>query len=233
MQYMYNDKTEYLLSFYEHSITFKKERVESQLKSVRKRNQELKNDLYIYLTFFWIPPIVFLVSFFIAFSGSLILNIIFVPTMFLSAAAFFIFGPFSAYKFFIHFLMFLLNRHNGNINLFGNSSFIYTYRTEENYCMGKIQLFDRYLATIDEWRQDYEAGKEIPDPEYISHYLGRLDLDFTIKVATVSDPILKRLGKYSVFIMYVTIFFLTMFIWSLDFYSASQALDHFAEYVFR
>lgn len=233
MNYLYNNKTEYLLSFHEHSITYKKERIQSQLNSVRKRNQELKKDLYIYLTFFLVPPIVFLISFFIALSGSIILNIIFVPIMFISAAAFFIFGPFSAYKFSIHFLMYLFNRRTGIINIFGHIKQIYTYKTEENFCMGKIQLFDQYLATIENWRADYLEGKEIPDAEYIQQYLERLDLNFDIKVATVSDPIIKRLGIYSVIIMVLSIFMLTLLVWTFDLYSFGKALDHFAEYVFR
>lgn len=230
MQYLYKDKTDYLLSSYKQNIEFKRLRVQSQLDSVRKRNSELAHDILIYLAFFSMPVIGFVISYLLCFSGHLLLNIVFVPVMFICAAAFIILGPFSAYKFSIHFLMLLFNRHGGSASVFGSTLSVYTYRAEENYCMGKLRMLDEYLSRISLWQKLYADGGELPDDGYMQNHLERLDLNFEIKVASVNDPIIKRIGWLGIPIMYLTVFLIALGVWVFDIFTVGHMLDGLISY---
>lgn len=219
MKYAFKDKTEYLFQTQKEKISFAKFQLTSQLSSVQKRTASLAHDLIIYLCFTLIPIFLSALSLFISFMGNIILNIIFVPLLFASILAMFLLTPYGLYKLCMGGLIYLFNLYGNSLTLFGNTISIYTYKMEENYCLGKLKKLEAYEKQIAEWEESEKNGKPLPDYAYMEQICDKMELDINIKVATMDDPLVKRFGKIALILYFAALILYVIAIWTKVFLS--------------
>lgn len=229
---IFRDKTEYLLTHQKQEIEFKRNQLISQLDSVRVRNKRLLGDIYIYIAFFFAPFLVMLFSVFVIICGNIGLRIIFMPLTIISAAAFIFLGPFSAYKFGMSLVMYLFNQRGGHMMILGKLYTVYTYKSEESYCLAKLARIDGYLEQITDWMEAAEAGKEVPGEEQLEYEFEQMDLDVHVKVATVKDPITSRFGMLAIPAMFFSAFLVCALIWAVDLWSVQKVYASLGEFLF-
>lgn len=218
---LYKDQTEYMLVMQKKEVEFKREQVFSQLLSVRERKKRLVEDIFLYLCFLLVPLLVLAFSFLMLMAGGLALRIVFVFLLVVSSAAAIFLGPASLYKVISCMLMYLFNQRGGNMMIFGKLYSVYTYKTEESYCMGKLTKLDGYLEQIDAWLN----GEDVPTAEYLQEVFDNMDLSFTIRIATLKDPVVNHLRSYLFPLFVLTIFLLCMLIWWFDLHALNMVYN--------
>lgn len=213
MSYAFENKTEYLLHMQKEKLAFAKYQVSQQLQSVQKRSLSLVHDLILYSIFTFVPPLAFILSYFCSFGGNIILRIIFVPILVISTFAMLLLEPYSLYKLVMGLLMYMFSKYGGTLILFGNTVTAYTYKTEENICLGKLRKLSDYEEQILTWENSYNNGEKIPEYAYLENVFSKMELSFDIKVATIEDPIIKRYGWIFFFIFFASLVLLVVGIW--------------------
>lgn len=225
MEFLYQNKYEYLFHTQKDKIAFTKNQVLSQLHSVQKRSLSLTHDLWIYLLFVTVPIVLSFLSFVFSLFGNLILRIIFVPLLFVSAGCLLLLTPYGLYKICMGGLMVLFSRFGGSMTIFGNYVTVYTYKTEENFCLGKLKKLEDYEKQLATWEYQYERKEDLPDYPYMENVCENMELDFKIKVATLDDPILKHFGKLFFILFFILLVLFTIAIWSVIFLSMGKMLS--------
>lgn len=219
MKYAFKDKTDYLFHTQKEKISFAKYQLMSQLSSVQKRSASLAHDLIIYLCFTLIPIGLSVFSFIFALVSNIALRIVFVPLLFISILAMFFFTPYGLYKLCMGGLIYLYNIYGSSLSLFGHTISIYTYKMEENYCLGKLKKLETYEKQITEWEESEKNGKPLPDYAYMEQICDEMELDFKIKVATMDDPFAKRFGKIALILYFAALILYVIAIWTKVFLS--------------
>lgn len=219
MNYAFENKTEYLFHMQKEKISFAKYELTSQLHSVQKRSVSLAHDLIIYICFIVVPIILSTLSLILALFGNLALRILFVPLLFIGIFSMLILTPFGTYKLCMGGLMWLFSKYGGTLTLFGNTATVYTYKTEENYCLGKLRRLEDYEKQIADWEEALANGEEIPDYPYLENVCDKMELNTKIKVATINDPIIKRFGTPSLIVAFAALILYTIAIWVIVFRS--------------
>lgn len=212
--YAFDNKTDYLLHTQLDKVTFAKRNVVSQLDSVRKRNASLVHDMWFYLFFIFAPLITSIVGYIFIMLGNLVLRIIFIPFFVIGILGIFLLMPYGLYKLCIGGLMILFNKHGGTMVLFGKIITTYTYKTEENFCLGKLHKLNKYEKQLLKWQKAIKEGKEVPDYPYIENVCDKMDLDYKIKVATLEDPIMKRFGSLFFWLFFVGMILIVIGSWA-------------------
>lgn len=219
MNFAFKNKTDYLFFTQKEKISFAKYQLLSQLQSVQKRSVSLTHDLIIYICFFVIPVVLSCLSLFLSLFGNIVLRVIFVPLLFISIFGMFILTPYGLYKLCMGGLMYLFNIYGNSLTLFGNTISIYTYKMEENYCLGKLKKLEAYEKQIAEWEDSEKNGKPLPDYAYMEQICDKMELDINIKVATMDDPFVKRFGKIALILYYAALILYVIAIWTKVFLS--------------